>query len=104
MILEKIKKINEQFIKIDETIEKAQQAKARIDEQIEALREQQLVLKGKYQAYSQIGQELGEFTVDENGVITPIYQEQEDINEPIMKDFEMESEGDFEEISQELEL
>lgn len=97
MILEKIKKVNEQFVKIDATIEKALQTKAKIDEQIKALEEQQLILRGQYRALIEVGEDMGEFTVDDNGVITPIYGEYDEVNnevtdqlnEPAMENFDM---------------
>ena len=96
MILEKLQKLDNQFKKVDDTIQQAVDAKAKIDLQIKTLEEQLLVLKGQYQAYVDIGRELNEITVDENGNIVPVehftmhdsYQEENlELNSPMMGDF-----------------
>lgn len=96
MILEKLQKLDNQFKKIDDTIQQAVDAKAKIDLQIKTLEEQLLVLKGQYQAYVDIGRELNEITVDENGDIVPVehltmhdscQEENLELNSPMMGDF-----------------
>ena len=101
MVLEKLQKLDGQFKRVEDTIQQAIDAKAKINSQIKTLEEQLLVLKGQYQAYVDIGQELREFTVDENGVITPIerieqpdvcnynhpHEGQQELNSPMMDVF-----------------
>ena len=96
MILEKLQKLDNQFKKVDDTIQQAVDAKAKIDLQIKTLEEQLLVLKGQYQAYVDIGRELNEITVDENGDIVPVehftmhdscQEENLELNSPMMGDF-----------------
>lgn len=98
MVLEKLQKLDGQFKRVEDTIQQAIDAKAKINSQIKTLEEQLLVLKGQYQAYIDMGQELHEFTVDENGVITPIehsetcnynhsHEGQQELNSPMMEVF-----------------
>lgn len=76
VIFDKIKEIKEKYVQKEADEETVKREIARLNNELRMIEGDKLILKGSYDSLIEVGVKIGEFSVDENGRITLLDNEE----------------------------